>query len=275
MQNVTNSEIEAALLAEASRLNLAPLGLDLDVRARERFEAYLALLLEWNERAGLTTVTEPIEVVRRHFGESLALLAVLRRAELLPQGARVIDVGSGAGLPGLPMAIVDPTLQVTLLESHGRRARFLELAVEALALNNVRVVHARAEDAGRNPKLRETFDVAIARALAALAVLLELTLPLVRPGGLLATPKGERGTTELVEAAPTIEALGGRAEPSLELPVQGSVPAQTVLVVRRVAPLDTRFPRRAGVPAKRPLGQTTWARVVGSPSLPPNEEPSR
>lgn len=272
MQNVTNPEVEAALLAEVERLGLAALGVALDGRARERFAAYLALLLEWNERAGLTTVTDPVEVVRRHFGESLALLAVLRRAVLLPAGARVIDVGSGAGLPGLPMAILDGTLRVTLLESHGRRARFLQLAVEALALENASVVQARAEDAGRNPELREAFDVAVARAVAPLAVLVELTLPLVRAGGLLATPKGERAAAELLDAAPAIEALGGRAEPPLALPVRDGVPPQTVLVVRRVGALDARYPRRPGVPTRRPLGQPAGARVIRSTSLPPDKD---
>jgi 16S rRNA (guanine527-N7)-methyltransferase len=272
MQNVTALFPEDALRVEAARLGLDALGLSLDARAIERFAAYLALILEWNERAGLTTVTEPGEVVRRHFGESLTLLAVLRREELLPAGARVVDVGSGAGFPGLPMAIADPSLSVTLLESHGRRARFLEHAAAALELPGVRVVQARAEDAGRDPALRETFDVAVARAVAHLAVLVELALPLLRPDGVLATPKGERASTELAEAAAAIEALGGRTEPPLALPLPEDVPPQTVLVVRRTGALDARYPRRSGVPARRPLGLPTRARMLRSPPLSPDEE---
>jgi 16S rRNA (guanine527-N7)-methyltransferase len=249
-----SSRLLAALREEAARLDLEALGLALDAAAEARFARYYELLLEWNERAGLTTVTDPTEVAQRHFGESLALLVVLRRAGLLLEAARVIDLGSGAGLPGLPMAIVDASLQVTLLETHGRRAEFLRTAVAALDLPQVAVVQARAEDAGRDPALREAFDVAVARALAPLAVLVELALPLVKAGGVLATPKGARALDELPSGAAAIEALGGLAEMPLALPLSHDAPLQTVLVVRRVGPLDARYPRRAGIPSKRPLG---------------------
>jgi 16S rRNA (guanine527-N7)-methyltransferase len=242
-----------ALYAEARRAGLEPLGLDLDGEALARFARYFELLRDWNERAGLTTVTEPTRVAQRHFGESIALLAVLRRAGLLLEAARVIDVGSGAGFPGLPMAIVDRSLQVTLLESNARRADFLRTATTALGLTEVEVVQARAEDAGRNGDLREHFDVAVARALAPLNVLVELALPLVTSSGLLATPKGERATDELADAASAIAALGAQAEEPLALPLPEGVPAQLVLVVRRDGELDPRYPRRAGIPSKRPL----------------------
>ena len=259
------------LASEAAHLDLPALDLALDERARGRFEHYLDLVLEWNKRAGLTALTEPGEIARRHFGESLALLALLRRAGLLPPGARFVDVGSGAGFPGLPLAILDESLDATLLEAHGRRARFLGLVIAELALDNARVVQARAEDAGHEPALREAFEVAVARAVAPLAVLVELTLPLLSEGGVLATPKGERAAAELIEAAPAIEALGGRAETSLALPAPPDSPAQTVLVVRRVAPLDVRYPRRPGVPARRPLGLPARSRMLRSPALSPEE----
>jgi 16S rRNA (guanine527-N7)-methyltransferase len=244
-----------ALRQEGERAGLAALGLALDARAEARFTRYYDLLLEWNRLAGLTAVTGPVDVARRHFGESLALLAVLRRARLLPPGARLIDVGAGAGFPGLPMAIVDPSLRLTLLEAHGRRAGFLRLAIAALELQGVRVVHARAEDAGRDAALREAFDVAVARAVAPLAVLVELALPLLRPAGVLATPKGARAGDELAEAATAIEALGGHVEAALALVLPEGVAPQTVLVVRRAGALDARYPRRAGIPSKRPLGR--------------------
>ena len=238
----------AVLHAEAARL-----GLSLDPAARERFATYLAMLHEWNPRAALTAVTESDAVQRRHFGESLALLAVLRRASLLPPGASVVDVGAGGGVTGLPMHIVDPSLQLMLLEANGRKCRFLEAVVETLALDGVTVTQARAEDAGRDPALRARFDVAVARAVAALPVLVEYALPLLAPGGVLATPKGRRFEPELAQAGGAIATLGGTAEPPIPLPLPDGVPSQTVLVVRRTGELDDRYPRRTGVPSKRPL----------------------
>lgn len=258
----------AALRAEAARAALAELSVPLDARAEVRFARYLDLLVERNARAGLTTVTDPTEVARRHFGESLALLSVLRRAGYLPEGARVIDLGSGAGFPGLPIALVDPSLRVTLLEANARRAEFLRTVATALELPNVEVVHARAEDAARDPTLRAQFDVALARAVAALAVLVELALPFVRASGVLATPKGARATEELSEAAPAIAALGGQAEPPLALPLPEGVPPQLVLVVRRIGELDARYPRRAGMPTKRPLAGRAATDATIEPTLP-------
>ena len=238
------------LAAEAERL-----GLRLDRRALERFERYLELLESWRGRAGLTADVEPELVQRRHFGESLALLVTLREAGLLTPGspAAVVDVGAGAGFPGLPLRIVEPAPELTLIESHGRRCRFLETVVEELALERVSVVQARAEEAGRDPALRERFDVAVARAVAPLAVLVEYALPLLRPGGVLAAPKGSRAARELREAAAAIDALGGCAEEPQPLPLPEGAPPQQLLLVRRCGALPQRYPRRPGIPHKRPL----------------------
>ncbi len=238
------------LSAEAQRL-----GLDLDGTAIARFETYLAMLLEWRDRAGLTALTDPAAIEQRHFGESLSLLAALRRAGILTPGqpVRLADIGTGAGFPGLPMRIADPSIQLTLIESHARRCHFLEVVVSALEVSDVTVVQARAEEAGRDPALRATFDVVVARALAALPILVEYSVPLLRLQGVLAAPKGSRGDLEQDEAATAIELLGGTAEPALQMPLPTGVPPQRVLLVRRTRALDDRFPRRTGIPAKRPL----------------------
>ncbi len=229
-------------------------GVALDAQALGRFACYLALLLEWTPRAGLTSVTDSDQVQRRHFGESLALLAALRGAGLLDAGgASVIDIGTGAGLPGLPMCIAAPELRVTLLEASARRCRFLERVVDELGLQQVKVVRARAEDAGRDPALRGRFDLAVARTVASLPVLVEYALPLLLRGGLLAAPKGRRAEAEMAEAAAAITALGGRAEPPLALSLPDGAPPQRVLLVRRAGDLDDRYPRRPGIPSKRPL----------------------
>lgn len=238
-----------ALLEEAARV-----GFDLDSHALERFAHYLDLILEWNSRAGLTSVTDPDQVQRRHFGEALALLSVLRRVGILgDSGSNLIDIGSGAGLPGLPMCIVDRSLRTTLVESNSRRCRFLNRVVNDLRLSSVTVVCARAEDAGRDPKLRGHFDLAMARAVAPLSVLVEYALPFLRLGGLLVAPKGSRAESEEVDARAAISALGGSFETSLSLVLPPGVASQRVLLVRREGELDDRYPRRSGIPSKRPL----------------------
>ena len=227
----------------------------LDGGALERFARYLELIEEWRERAGLTAVTDPEPVQRRHFGESLALLSALRVAGILTEAApaSVADLGTGAGFPGLPMRIAEPALRLTLIESHARRCRFLEAVVEALALDDVRVVQARAEEAGRAPSLRGAFDLVVARALAPLPVLVEYALPLLREDGVLAAPKGSHAAEELEAAAPAIAALAGEALPPVPLALAPHAPPQQVLLVRRAGALDDRYPRRPGIPVKRPL----------------------
>lgn len=240
--------------AEASRLGLT---LEADVRAR--FGQYLQLVLEWTPRAGLTSAADRTEIPRRHFGESLSLLLALRESGVFDGGGArasaisVVDIGAGAGFPGLAMRLVEPSLAVTLVESNAKRCRFLEHACAELGLGDVRVVQARAEEAGRDEALRASFDVAVARAVAPMPVLVEYALPLLRRGGVLAALKGGRAEAELAEAAGAISALGGTAEPSLPLSLPAGAPPQRVLLVRRTGELDERYPRRPGMPSKRPL----------------------
>ena len=244
------SELLSALTDETTRL-----GLTLDDAQRDTFARYHALLLDWNDRSGLTSITAPEAIARRLFGESLSLLAALRAAGLLPDGqpTRIADIGPGGGFPGLPMCIAQPALQLVLIESQRRRCQFLETAVSELALDAVEVVNARAEDAGRDPALRETFDLVVVRAVAPLAVLVEYALPLLRVGGILATPKGSRADHERTEARAAITALGGIELDPLPLSLPPDVPPQQVILVRRDGPLDDRYPRRAGIPSKRPI----------------------
>lgn len=235
--------------------DLDRLGLTLDDTALDAFERYFDLILEWNERAGITSISDHAEAQHRHFGESLALLRALRDAGLLAEGVpvRVADLGPGGGFPGLPMRIAEPALNLVLVESSQKRAEFLQVAIDALALDGVEVVARRIEDAGRDPALRASFDLVVARALAAMPVLVEYALPLLREGGVLAAPKGSRALDELTEAGAAIAALGGVALEPVALPVAEGAPPQTVLLVRREGALDEKYPRRAGMPTKRPL----------------------
>jgi 16S rRNA (guanine527-N7)-methyltransferase len=226
-------------------------GLTLDSRQLRQFEAYYRLLVAANERVNLTSVTACEEVQRRHFGESLAVAAALYRTGVLRPGqvARTIDLGAGAGFPGLPIKIAHPALRLTLLESAAKKTAFLEGVVERLALPDVTVVTGRAESAAHESTHREAYDLALARAVASLPVLLELALPFLRLGGFLAAPKGSRAAQEVAAAAAALQACGGRifvAERLADTPL-------TLVLVEKVAPTPSAYPRRPGIPAKRPL----------------------
>ncbi len=238
------------------------LGRALEPALEDQLVRYLDLVVEGNERAGLTSLEDPTSIVERHFAESVALLLLMREhpwtASHLSDNdnanPRLVDIGTGGGFPGVPMRLVEPSLRLTLLESHGRRAAFLEDVVAALSLADVEVVRARAEEAGRNAVYREQFDLVTARAVARLPVLLEYAVPLLRPGGVLVTPKGSGAREELEAAAGALEALGAEAAEPIPL---ANVPADsppTVILVRRVGDLDDRYPRRPGIPSKRPIG---------------------
>lgn len=238
------------LQSELSRLGLEP-----GPEAEPRFARYLALIEEWRVRAGITAIRDAPTIQRRLFGESLALLVALREGGVIEQGAArtVVDIGSGAGIPGVPMLIAEPALALTLIESHGRRCEFLETAAAELGLEGVAVRRMRAEEAGRDPELREGFELAVARAVAPLPVLVEYALPLLRPGGILAAPKGSRARDELRDAEAAIEALGGHVLEPLPLSLPEGVAPQLVVLVQRDRPLPERYPRRPGIPSKRPL----------------------
>lgn len=248
---------------------------------RLQVERYLDELMEWNQVMDLTAVTDRHGAVERHILDSLALLPVLDDCMRQQQwsssssesgparnsaaGAKqheqqgssscssVVDVGSGAGLPGLVLAIVRPQWHVVLLDSLQKRCRFLEHAALAAGLSNVSVKWARAEDAGQSPELREQFDVAVARAVAQTRLLAELCLPLVRVGGHWVAAKGPSPEREVTEAANALGQLGG-GWPEVRGVASWSADGQrTAVVVRKEKTTPAKFPRKPGVPAKRPL----------------------
>jgi 16S rRNA (guanine527-N7)-methyltransferase len=235
------------------------LGQPLEPPIEAQFERYLDLVLTANVRAGLTSLEDPNSIVERHFAESLALLALTRShkwtEEALTGRPRLVDIGPGGGFPGVPMRLAEPRIHLTLLESSRRRATFLEELATELALPDVEVVRARAEEAGRMPELRGSFDLATARAVAPLPVLVEYAVPLLRPGGVLVTPKGSGAAQEIEAARSALEALGAQAADPVLLANAATEPAPTVVLVRRTSVvLDERYPRRPGMPSKRPLG---------------------
>ena len=235
-------------MIETLQAILAKGDIALDALARERLCAYHALLLQWNARMDLTNVPEA-EMPLRHYGDSLLPLA---RADWFSQGARLIDVGTGAGFPGLPLAIARPDLKVTLLDSQRKRCDFLQAVAERLALDSVSVLHSRAEDAARTA-LRESQDIAVARAVAPLNVLCEYLLPFVRPGGRALCWKGPAVREELGEGKRAALLLGARAEELARLPIEGR--EHYVQPFLKVQKTDRRYPRKSGTPAKEPLGK--------------------
>lgn len=223
----------------------------LTARQIASFGTYLDLLLAENTRAGLTSLRDRESIQQRHFVESLALLRVLEDARAFASPA--IDVGTGAGFPGVPIKIARPETRLTLLEATGRKAAFLDRLVARLGLEGVTVVNGRAETLAHKPEHRESYKLALARAVAPLRTLVELTLPFLEIGGVLATPKGSGARREVAEATKALKACGGEMEllQPLDLPAPGPVP--TLVLVRKVASAPENYPRRPGMPSKRPL----------------------
>jgi 16S rRNA (guanine527-N7)-methyltransferase len=224
-------------------------GVTLNEQQIRALETYAAELADWNRRANLTAITDRPGIQTKHFLDSLSCLAVMRPSP----AARVVDIGTGAGFPGLPLKIAVPRMQLTLVEATGKKADFCRYIVERLRLRDVEVVHARAEEAGRNPALRETFDWAVARAVAELPVLVEYLLPFVKVGGFALAQKGESGPAEAHAAEGALRLLGGAIEKVTPVELPGVPETRYLVVIAKTASTPPQYPRRPGLPAKHPL----------------------
>lgn len=222
------------------------LGIPLSQEQLDKLDQYAALLVEWNEKMNLTAITAPEEIVVKHFLDSLVPALALE----IPQGASLVDVGTGAGFPSLPMALLRPDLKVTLLDSLNKRLIFLEAVCTALGIPASRV-HARAEEAGQGP-LRESFDLATARAVAHLRELAEYCLPLVKVGGAFLALKGGEVAEELAQAQRAIGTMGGRVE-SLFPAMLPDGSSRTIVVIRKISRTPPKYPRPGAKMAKAPL----------------------
>ena len=239
------------------------------------FQTYADELRVWNEQFNLTAITDPQAIQVKHFLDSLTVLRVLPappapgtdpRSPLAGAGGErgvargaggarlsLIDVGTGAGFPGLPLKIVWPALQLTLVEATGKKANFCRHIVETLKLAGVTIVHARAEEVGRDGQQRERYDWAVARAVAEMPVLAEYLLPLVKRGGRMVAQKGKDAPAETYAAAPAIQKLGGELDQICEVELPGIVEPRYLVVIKKVAATPPLFPRRPGLPSKEPL----------------------
>lgn len=222
----------------------------LDDPAVARFERLAAELVVANERMNLTRLAQPDEIAIGHVLDSLVATKVLDEMGRRP---RVIDVGSGAGFPGLALAVAHPEWRVTLLDARAKVVGWLAHAAEVLGLEHVETLHARAEDAGREKGRRAAYDVVVARAVAGLPTLLELTLPLLREGGLLVAWKGETADDEVAQASNALSVLGGKVKRRFRYQLPGLEHERVLVVVEKKRKTPTTYPRKAGTPKRKPL----------------------
>ena len=225
--------------------------LKLSAKQEQQFKTYFKELITVNEHVNLTRITEEDEVYLKHFYDSLTPLLLV--PEVFTEGAMVCDVGAGAGFPSLPIKILRPDLRLTIVDSLGKRLKFLQELLDKLEISGVELVHGRAEDVGQNPAYREQFDLVTARAVARMSVLSEYCLPLAKTGGKFVALKGPKAASELADAKKALDTLGGKVSFSQEFTLAGTEEERTIVVVDKVKKTPAKYPRQAGTPNRKPL----------------------
>ena len=216
-----------------------------------KFYEYYEILVEWNKVMNLTAITEQNEVITKHFVDSLALIKSVEEISLNPY--RIIDIGNGAGFPGIPLKIAFPQLKVTLMDSLNKRVKFLNEVIEKLDLKEIQAVHSRAEDLGREKEYREKYDLSVSRAVANLSTLSEYCMPFVKPGGFFISYKSGKIEEELTSAKHAIFLLSGKVSGVESFTLDGADAERTLVKIEKVNEISKKYPRKAGVPAKEPL----------------------
>lgn len=224
-------------------------GLNLTEDQISAFNKYYELLYEWNKKINLTAITEPKDVAIKHMVDSLSCF----KADLFKENISLIDVGTGAGFPGLPLKIFYPSLKLTLLDSLNKRVKFLQLVVDELGLKDVEVIHARSEEAARNKKYREKFDLATARAVARLPIICEYCLPFVKDGGTFIALKGRQYEEEATQAQKAIKVLGGEIADIMPVKLPEIDDKRAVIYIKKIKSTPKTYPRKAGTPERNPI----------------------
>jgi 16S rRNA (guanine527-N7)-methyltransferase len=226
------------------------LGIELSEKQVKQFLTYLEILRDWNRRINLTSLKDPKEIIITHFLDSLTILKAI---DIDTKEISAIDIGTGAGFPGIPLKILRPEISLSLLDSSKKRIEFLKYLSKSLKLKGLEIIWGRAEDYGKRKEYREKYDIVLARALARLNVLVELGIPFLKIKGLFIIQKGQKLKEELEEARKAIEILGGELKGIISLRLPFSRKSRKLVIVEKILETSDRFPRRSGIPQKRPI----------------------
>lgn len=219
----------------------------LNEKQKEQFYKYMQLLLEWNEKINLTAITDPKEIILKHFIDSITI------SKYIPKDAYIADIGTGAGFPGIPLKIVREDINIVLVDSLNKRIKFLDEVIQNLELKNIKTLHARAEEFGQNKKYREMFDIVTSRAVANLTTLSEYLIPLVKKNGKCLSMKGPDIKQEIEASKKAIKVLGGTITNIYEFKLPDSDIERTVIEIEKAEKTPSKYPRKAGTPSKEPL----------------------
>ena len=242
MKSLTDEEFITTLIQECKKQNI-----ELDESKAQALKEYKELLVEWNEKMNLTAITEDYEVIVKHFVDCLEC------THLITNEKKIIDVGTGAGFPGIPMAIMMPNTKITLLDSLNKRINFLNEVIKELNLKNVETIHSRSEDCGKDILYREKYDISIARAVANLSTLSEYLLPFVKIDGKMICMKGSEVEEELNNSKYAIKELGGEISLQDEFCLPDTDIKRNIIVIKKIKYTPKLYPRKAGLPSKEPL----------------------
>ena len=221
--------------------------ISLDKQQIDKFYTYMKLLLEWNEKINLTAIIQPEEIILKHFIDSMTI------APYLEKNAKLIDVGTGAGFPGIPLKIIREDIQITLLDSLNKRINFLNHVIKQLQLTNIQTIHSRVEELGKDKRYRENFHYATSRAVANLSTLAEYLIPLVKIEGCCISMKGANIQEEIQKSKNAISLLGGKIEKIKEFQLPKSDMDRNLVIIRKVKNTPSKYPRKAGLPTKDPI----------------------